>query len=491
MNHAQIEDHKVPEILEFYYSLEIRSLVTGVSRSGASLIPSNHNKCEECHVFVAKRKFDIAFGVAILSSTYHHRGMIVTGKQNAEDLCGFIDSSPSPFHVVKTAAERLLEAGFTEIDSLTSINKEDSVFFRRDGALFAISGPLNADKAVRVIGAHTDSPNLRLKPLFDTSRNGWRALGIEVYGSALNNSWLDRDLGCSGRLVIRTKDGMLEMACRLDEPIARIPQLAIHLDRQVNEKGLILNRQNHLQPLIGIREGSNLLEKLANSINHNVEDILSFDLMLHDLTPSTLSGIDQEFISAPRIDNLLSCHAAISALISAKSSTSEFTRVVALYDHEEVGSTSSTGALGPLLNDVLTRRCSETSLSSELSLIISSDCAHGTHPNYAEMHDVDHKIFLNEGPVVKYNANMRYATDAPGAALVKTAAENVNVPLQTFVSRSDLACGSTIGPLAAASTGIRTVDLGVAQLAMHSAREMCGSEDPEYLKSVLIELLKN
>ena len=283
---------------------------------------------------------------------------------------------------------------------------------------------------------------------------------------------------------------MLEKTCHLDEPIARIPQLAIHLDRQVNEKGLILNRQNHLQPLIGIREGSNLLTKLADSINHDTEDILSFDLMLHDLTPSTLSGIDQEFISAPRIDNLLSCHAAISALISTKLSGGGFTQVVVLYDHEEVGSTSSTGALGPLLNGALTRRCSETSLSSELSLIISSDCAHGTHPNYAEMHDADHKIFLNEGPVVKYNANMRYATDAPGAAIVKTAAENANIPLQTFVSRSDLACGSTIGPLAAASTGIRTVDLGVAQLAMHSAREMCGSEDPAYLASLLTKLLQ-
>ena len=422
--------------------------------------------------------------------------MIVTGKQYAEDLCGFIDSSPSPFHAVNTASKKLLEAGFTEIDSVTSINKEESVFFRRDGALLAISGSLDGDEAVRVIGAHTDSPNLRLKPLFDTSRNGWRALGIEVYGSALNNSWLDRDLGCSGRLVLKTKKGMLEKICHLDEPIARIPQLAIHLDRQVNEKGLILNRQNHLQPLIGIREGSNLLAKLADSINHDIEDILSFDLMLHDLTPSTLSGIDQEFISAPRIDNLLSCHAAISALISTKLSGGGllsgggFTQVVVLYDHEEVGSTSSTGALGPLLNGALTRRCSEASLSSEQSLIISSDCAHGTHPNYVEMHDADHKIFLNEGPVVKYNANMRYATDAPGAAIVKTAAENANIPLQTFVSRSDLACGSTIGPLAAASTGIRTVDLGVAQLAMHSAREMCGSEDPAYLASLLTKLLQ-
>jgi len=430
-------------------------------------------------------------GVAILSSTYHHRGMIVTGKQNAEELCAFIDSSPSPFHAVNTSAEKLSKAGFTEVESPALFNEEESVFFRRDGALIAISGPLKGEEAVRVVGAHTDSPNLRLKPIFDTNRNGWRGLGVEVYGSALNNSWLDRDLGCSGRLVLKTKDGMLEKICRLDEPVARIPQLAIHLDRQVNEKGLILNRHKHLQPLVGIKEGSSLLEKMAHSIDQDVQDILSFDLMLHDLTPSTLSGIDQEFVSAPRIDNLLSCHAAISALASIGSQSGAFTNVVALYDHEEVGSTSSTGALGPLLKDALMRRCSDASLSSEQSLVISSDCAHGTHPNYVDMHDENHQIFLNQGPVLKHNANMRYATDALGAALVKTAAEKANVPLQVFVSRSDLACGSTIGPLAAVNTGIRTVDLGIAQLSMHSAREMCGSEDPGYLQSLLMELFKN
>ncbi|CAI8387819.1 MAG: putative M18 family aminopeptidase 2 [Acidimicrobiales bacterium AG-410-I20] len=416
--------------------------------------------------------------------------MIGTGKQAALDLCDFIDSSPSPFHAVNSAAERLLEAGFSETGSLSTLKDKHLVFFRRDGALIAVNRPKNAAKAVRVVGAHTDSPNLRLKPIVESNKNGWRSLGVETYGSILNNSWLDRDLGCSGRLVLKSKDNFIEKVCRLDKPIARIPQLAIHLDREVNEKGLVLNRQDHMQPVIGIEDGLGLLERLAETADVDVKDVLSFDLMLHDLTPSTLSGINEEFISAPRIDNLFSCHAAVDSLISASNSGSDFVQMVMLYDHEEIGSTSSTGAMGPLLKKTLDICSDDSTLFAEKSLMISADCAHGTHPNYPERHDANHQVRLNHGPVLKHNANVRYATDGLGAALVKLAAEKTSVPLQTFVSRSDMPCGSTIGPLAAASTGIRTVDLGAPQLAMHSIREMCGSEDPAYLASLLTNLLQ-
>jgi len=279
---------------------------------------------------------------------------------------------------------------------------------------------------------------------------------------------------------------------RLDRPVARIPQLAIHLDRQVNQKGLVLNRQRHLVPVTGIADGPGLVEAMAGSAGVDPDAVLSHDLMLHDLTPSTLAGLRDEFVSAPRLDNLASCHAAIEAMAAAHDHDAPVNQVVVLYDHEEVGSTSTTGASAPLLLRLLQARSGSAEAFAEVSdrsLVMSADGAHGTHPNYPDRHDPDHRVTLNGGPVLKFNANERYATDATGAAEVRLAAERAGVPLQAFVSRSDLACGSTIGPLTAAAVGIRTVDLGIAQLAMHSAREFCGSADPVRLKHLLAELL--
>jgi len=418
---------------------------------------------------------------------YQYRAMTASHENTAQDLCAFIDASPSPFHVVDTAAQRLLAAGFEEISKPQEAENSASVFLRRDGALLAAAG--TGTRAVKIVGAHTDSPNLRLKPTPDQTASGWRTLGIEVYGGTLNNTWLDRDLGCSGRLMIQEGNSLGEVLVLLDRPVARIPQLAIHLDQGVNEKGLILNRQQHLRPLLGLGDGPGLLDALAQQAEVKPEHIVSFDLMLHDLTPATLAGLDQEFISAPRLDNQLSCHAGLGALLAAQQNPGDNAMVLALYDHEEVGSTTATGASGPLLNAFLAARCSTETLVAPETLVISADGAHATHPNYPDRHDPDHQVFLNQGPVLKHNANQRYATDAPGAAQVHQAAEKAGVPLQTFVSRSDLACGSTIGPLTAAATGLRTVDLGAAQLAMHSARELCGSQDPEMLKKLLVALL--
>ena len=415
--------------------------------------------------------------------------MTTAEQKTVQNLCAFIDASPSPFHVVQTAANQLATAGFTEIFTTSEAAGDHPVYLRRDGALLAAAG--TGTQAAKIIGAHTDSPNLRLKPNPDQTASGWRSLGIEVYGGALNNTWLDRDLGCSGRLIVQDPDALREVLVLLDRPVARIPQLAIHLDQGVNEKGLILNRQQHLRPLLGLGDGPGLLDALAQQADVNPEHIVSFDLMLHDLTPATLAGLDQEFISAPRLDNQLSCHAGLNALLAAHQNPGPNAMVLALYDHEEVGSTTATGASGPLLNAFLAARCSTETLAAPETLVISADGAHATHPNYPERHDPDHQIFLNQGPVLKHNANQRYATDAPGAAQIHQAAEKAGVPLQTFVSRSNLACGSTIGPITAAATGLRTVDLGAAQLAMHSARELCGSQDPEMLKQILVALLCN
>ncbi len=415
--------------------------------------------------------------------------MTTAEQKTVQNLCAFIDASPSPFHVVQTAANQLATAGFTEIFTTSEAAGDHPVYLRRDGALLAAAG--TGTQAAKIIGAHTDSPNLRLKPNPDQTASGWRSLGIEVYGGALNNTWLDRDLGCSGRLIVQDPDALREVLVLLDRPVARIPQLAIHLDQGVNEKGLILNRQQHLRPLLGLGDGPGLLDALAQQADINPEHIVSFDLMLHDLTPATLAGLHQEFISAPRLDNQLSCHAGLNALLAAHQNPGPNAMVLALYDHEEVGSTTATGASGPLLNAFLAARCSTETLAAPETLVISADGAHATHPNYPERHDPDHQVFLNQGPVLKYNANQRYATDAPGAALVQQAAKKAGVPLQTFVSRSDLACGSTIGPITAAATGLRTVDLGAAQLAMHSARELCGSQDPHYLQELLLALLES
>ena len=407
----------------------------------------------------------------------------------AEDLCAFIDASPSPFHAVATAVARLEAAGFTEGTPDDGLGPR---YLRASGSLLAwISGP-GRSTGFRVLMAHTDSPNLRLTPNPDRSTHGMRQLGIEVYGGALLNSWLDRDLGCSGRLAVRAGDGVGEVLVRIDRPIARVPQLAIHLDRGVNEKGLVLNPHIHLSPITGLGEAEQgaFLAEVADTAGVSTADVLGFDLMLHDLAPATLAGTSREFVSAPRIDNLLSCHAAVDALCAARGDTGGPTPIVVLYDHEEIGSTSATGAGSPLLRSLLERLLDGASPDFGASLACSVDGAHAIHPNYADRHDAQHVVHLGGGPVLKFNASQRYATDAPGAAQVRLAAERCGVPLQSYSHRADLPCGSTVGPITAAATGLPTVDLGAPQLAMHSARELCATSDPGLLQALLEELLR-
>jgi len=417
---------------------------------------------------------------------------------HALSLMRFIDGSPSPFHAVESARALLADAGFTPADDSTEGGLLGRRFMVRDGSIIAWHADADAPPRapMRIVGAHTDSPNLRLKPQPIADAYGYRRLGVEVYGGVLLNSWLDRDLGISGRLMVRGNDGRPdERLVHMTEAALRIPQLAIHLGRDVNEKGLVLNRQNHLGPIYGLAGSDDIWEILSDLAGVTRSEILSADLMLHDVQPSAMLGHDAAFLSAPRIDNQLSCHAAITALTG--SSSPECVSVVALFDHEEVGSVSHTGAAATTMPRLIrqlvqARGGNESDVAAAISdgLFVSADNAHGTHPNYPERHDPDHHIGLNAGPVLKHNSNQRYTTDARTAAMFHLAAESAGVSTQEFVNRSDMACGSTIGPTVAASLGVRALDVGCAQLAMHSCRELAGAADPWDLTLLLAELLR-
>ncbi len=414
---------------------------------------------------------------------------------HAQGLLRFIDASPSPFHAVATSLEMLRAADFVETDfGATSHGSPGRHVIARDGALIAWVVPEGATSSTpfRIVGAHTDSPNLRLKPDPDANTFGYRRLGVEVYGGVLLNSWLDRDLGLSGRIAVRGARGVEQVLITVDEPILRVPQLAIHLDREISTTGLLLNKQQHLAPIFGLAgpNSSDIWHIVASAAGVSTDDIIGADLMLHDTQPSALIGIDHEFISAPRLDNQLSCHASLTALSGA--SNTETIAMVTLFDHEEVGSVSATGAathsLPQLLSSISGDAAGHAQALSD-SLFVSADNAHATHPNYPERHEPAHHIALNAGPVLKHNANQRYTTDAMTEGAFRLAAERAGVSTQAFVNRTDMGCGSTIGPTVSASLGMRALDVGCAQLAMHSCRELAGTNDPWDMTLLLAELL--
>jgi aspartyl aminopeptidase len=405
----------------------------------------------------------------------------------------------------------LSEAGFTRL-------AEDSPWPRGPGSWYVVRGGTlvawvvpeghTASDGFRIVGAHTDSPNLRVKPRADVRKAGFRQLGVEVYGGALLTSWLDRDLGISGRVSVRRNGGGAAVKLmRVDRPVCYIPQLAIHLNRDVNQKGLLVDPQQHLMPIWGLdRRGehgsSGSLEEefqafVAAELGVGSGDVLGWDLMLHDLAPASLVGQHQELIAASRLDNLASCWAAIEALIEVSPHHSgAAVPMVCLFDHEEVGSVSDRGAGSSMLPAIVERTVLARGGDREVvhqslarSASLSADMAHATHPNYADRHDPQHRVRLNGGPVIKVNAQVRYATDAPGTALVELAADQAGVPLQRFAMRSDLPCGSTIGPVTASRLGITTVDVGMPQLAMHASREFAGSHDGGWYRDLLAAFL--
>ena len=404
-------------------------------------------------------------------------------------LLDHLDASVSPSHSVAHASGRLSSAGFSMIDSITA-SLPDRGFTTRGGPLVAwVRG---SKPEFRVVGAHTDSPTLRVKPSPVMRRAGWSQWSIEVYGGILNNSWLDRDLGVAGTIV--DTEGRRHLV-RSPHPVARVPQLAVHLDRDVNDKGLLLNRQMHLTPVVSASDDtSSFIDVIASWSGLDANSIVAHELSLFDCQPAALIGLEKDLVASGRIDNQVSCWAAVEALIALDEGDADRpTSVIALFDHEEVGSSSTVGASGPWLEWILEalhggeRHSFHAALSS--SACLSADGAHGVHPNYPDRHDSSHGPHLGNGPVLKINANQRYATSVETAALFRGSCERAGVSHQTFVSRNDMPCGSTIGPLASTRLGIPTADVGVAQLSMHSVREVCHRDDPEALRRVLKEFL--
>lgn len=422
-------------------------------------------------------------------------------RERASAMCKYIDASPSPFHAVANAADTLRAAGFRELAEGAPFPAEcRKGFVVRSGSLLAWSrGDRPAHEVgFRVLGAHTDSPNLRVKARPNTGAAGYRQLGVEVYGGVLLNSWLDRDLGLSGRVMVRSGQGATPRLFLSNRALARVPQLAIHLDREVNSRGLVLDPQLHMAPIWGLGrpDEQGLQRFLANELGCEPADVLSWDLMLHDVAPSTFLGAANEFVCAPRLDNLCSSWCALQA-VAGHSGGDGAIAVLCLFDHEEVGSTSTRGAQGPLLIDVLERLVlaggggrEEFHRAIARSFCASIDMAHATHPNYRDKHEPEHWIALNGGPVIKLNTNQRYATDAEGEAEFQLAAESAGVRVQKYFHRSNLACGTTIGPLTAARLGMRTVDVGSPQLSMHSIRELCGADDPAAMELALGAFLR-
>ncbi|WP_405821621.1 M18 family aminopeptidase [Streptomyces sp. NBC_00838] len=424
---------------------------------------------------------------------------------HTDDLMTFLAASPTPYHAVANAAERLEKAGFRQVRETDAWEgTTGGKYVLRGGALIAWYVPEGAapHTPFRIVGAHTDSPNLRVKPLPDTGAYGWRQVAVEVYGGPLLNTWLDRDLGLAGRLSLR--DGKHRLI-NVDRPLMRVPQLAVHLDRGVNTDGLKLNPQRHMQPIWGLGEAEegDLIRFVAEEAGLDAADVTGWDLMAHSVEPPAYLGRDRELMAGPRMDNLLSVHAGTAALAAVAGSAGSGTAlpyipVLAAFDHEESGSQSDTGADGPLLGTVMERSVLARGGSYEDraralagTVCLSSDTGHAVHPNYAERHDPTHHPRANGGPILKVNVNMRYATDGGGRAVFAAACERAGVPWQTFVSNNSMPCGTTIGPITAARHGIKTVDIGAAIVSMHSARELCGADDPFLLANALAAFLES
>lgn len=398
-----------------------------------------------------------------------------------DDFAAFVQASPSSYHAAAEVARRLEAAGFErldEADAWTSGPGRRVVV--RDGAVIAWVEPAGAvpTAPVRILGAHTDSPSFKLKPSPSTASAGLLQAGVEIYGGPLLNSWLDRELELAGRLV--TRDGAEHLA--RTGPMLRIPQLAIHLDREQN-KALTLDKQRHVQPVWGAGEEGDVLAGLAADAGVPAADVVGYDVLLADTAPPQRFGRDGVFFASGRMDNLSSVYAGLVALLAAPSDAGHLS-VLAAFDHEELGSESRSGAAGPFLEDVLARIGDGLAATAEdrrraaaASWLLSSDAGHGVHPNHPERHDPVNRPVLGGGPLLKLNANQRYASDALGSAMWAAACERAGVPTQPFVSNNTVPCGSTIGPISATRLGIRTVDVGVPLLSMHSARELAHVDD--------------
>ena len=411
------------------------------------------------------------------------------------ELLDFLGKSPTPFHAVQQIAEQLLQAGYSYLDEKQSWNIAPAGKYfttRNQSSIIAFhTGSRNPTEAgIRMMGAHTDSPGLKVKPSPATNTKGYLQLGVETYGGVLLNPWFDRDLSLAGRVSYKTTDGSVkDTLINFEDAIAIIPSLAIHLDRTQNETKKI-NAQTDLPPILAqlsADESFSFETLLSEQINdRTLRKVLDWELYFYDTQAPATVGLNMEFIASARLDNLLSCYIGMKSFIACDASQPG---LVVFNDHEEVGSASACGADGPFLKQVLERWLGDSAetmaLTISRSLMVSVDNAHGVHPNFASMHEPDHQPILNKGPVLKINANQRYASNSTSQALFRNICDEVDVPVQAFVIRSDLACGSTIGPITATNIGVNTVDVGLPTFAMHSIRETAGSKDPALLFKAL------
>ena len=421
-------------------------------------------------------------------------------RQQAQDLLDFIDASPSPWHAVATCEQRLQAAGFARLDETErwTLQAGDKRYVvRGDAAIiaFVVGSAALAESGLRIIGAHTDSPGLRIKPRPAEEVGGMVRLGVEVYGGPILATFADRDLSLAGRVHVRTPDGFATRLVRFADPLLRLPNLAIHMNREVNESGLKFNKQSELPLLLGVAEegvkaDARFRQPIAAALGVEPGDLLTWELNAYDTQKGSLWGADREFIADSQLDNLASCHAALNALLATDQPAA--TCLCAFFDHEEVGSESAAGAGGSFIADVLARLAGNAGLDGEdqrrmlaRSFFISADMAHGWHPNFPAAYEPCHHALVNAGPVIKSNANQRYSTTGETAARFMALCARAGVPCQQYAHRTDLGCGSTIGPIVAARLGIPSVDVGSPMWAMHSIRESAGVLDHGYMIAAL------
>jgi aspartyl aminopeptidase len=421
-----------------------------------------------------------------------------------QQLCQFLDQSPTPFHATLAMTEKLKSAGFTalsELESWGTLTAGSYYVTRNDSSLIAFTLPESTqlvETGFHILGAHTDSPCLKVKPQPEKQRHGLWQLGVEVYGGALLNPWFDRDLSMAGRVSYLSPEGKIEQCLvNFEKAVATIPNLAIHLDRDANTSRSI-NPQLHLPPVLMQTTGQEntdfralLHQQIAEQYPElHVNKVLDYEICFYDTQKAGIVGLNDDFISSARLDNLLSCFIGLEALVNSDNSQAS---MIVCSDHEEVGSASTSGADGTFLESVLRRLAGDEESCQRMlqrSMLISADNAHAIHPNYADKHDADHGPILNNGPVIKTNANQRYATNSETSAYFRLMCEKADVPVQDFVVRTDMACGSTIGPITASRLGIKTIDVGVPTYAMHSIRELAGSQDSYMLTQVIKHFFK-
>lgn len=417
-------------------------------------------------------------------------------RAQAQDLLSFIDSSPSPWHAVASVEKRLLAQGFTQLQESErwKLVAGGGYYVVRGGAsiiAFKLGQKALADTGFRMIGAHTDSPGLRLKTHAAHSSDGLVRLGVEIYGGPILATFTDRDLSFAGRVNIRTATGFETRLIKIDQPLVRLPNLAIHMNRDVNEQGLKLNKQTELPLLFGVSQENvgareQFLEYLAGALSVRVNEILNYELNVFDTQQGVFWGAEKEFIANSQLDNLASCHAALTAMLATDKPSA--TIICAFFDHEEVGSESAAGAGGSFAADVIDRLSLCLDMDEEAqhcaaanSFFVSADMAHAYQPNFPNAYEPNHHVMVNAGPVIKTNSNQRYSTNADTAARFMTLCESAGVPFQHYTHRTDLGCGSTIGPVIASRLGVASVDVGSPMWAMHSLRESAGVKDVGYM----------